>query len=184
MPISAVNFGRWLDRLGFKHTEQPTFSQSVTPVSLVQDQSQLVSLSLGPSGVVGCTMPLPAVGEFGTVQFFGPSPAEIGLVLGLTGTGDFAVSIGADGSTLAALTGAATLPMQIFQGGGDIRVQRGSVVAAPSADVPTLRVPTSLGTVNRFIKPAGGWMQVSARAANTIYHIAAWIYEHPTENAQ
>jgi len=124
------------------------------------------------------------VGEFAAVQFLGPSPAEIGIVLGMVGSGDFALSIGADASTLAAMTAPFTLAMQVFQGGGDIRVQRGSIVAGPSNDLPVIRVPTSFGTVYKVVKPPGGWVQIQQKVAGSTFNLAAWVWEHPTENAQ
>lgn len=184
MPISSVNFGRWLERLGFKLLEQPTFYQSIQPVSLVQDQTNLVSAALGPSGVSGGTQTAGAL-DFAAFQFFGPSPAWIHLLLTAQTAQDFEIRIGANASTLPALIGAVTLPRQTFQPGGDVRAQRGTVAVVGSpTDTPSMRVGAGYGDIHRAFKPAGGWITVNAKVSATTIQCAAWIYELPPENAQ
>jgi hypothetical protein len=186
VPISSVNFGRWLERLGFKHLEQPAFHQSVTPVSIVQDQQHLVSAALGPSGLVGGIQGSVA-GEFSAFQFVGPSPAWIDYpICSATTLQDVEVLIGATTATLPVLNGAVTCIRQVFQPGGDVRVQRGSVLAVGSAtDTPAARASGSLYSVlPKIFKPAGGWVQINSRSLATTFDLMAALYELPPENAQ
>lgn len=182
--IQSANFGRWLERLGFKRLEQPTILQTVQPVAIVADHSQLVSPALDPSGCVGGTSPSSLV-EFSAFQFFGPSPVWIDAILSNAQAGEWAIQIGAGAATLPALTLPVTLPRQEFRPGGDVRCQQGSIPAIAPDTVPAIRsFANNHLRLYRIHKPPGGWVQFSFRSANAEVKMAAWIYELPSENAQ
>lgn len=53
MPKHTLNFGRWLERLGFTDGLQPDVIRAVQPVQVVSDASSLVSPLLPPLAVAG-----------------------------------------------------------------------------------------------------------------------------------
>ena len=184
---TALNFGRYLNRLGLKQTDQPPILHSVQPVSLVADHSQLVSPALDIAGVIGGTQPL-QVGELSAFVFASSVPTWIYPHLSTSAAVDIAVEL----SILAArpiLNGPVDLFPQLFSQPLNqvpkIIGLKGSRAAAVDPTKALFRMPNGdgFGATDRFLIPAGGWIMFQSTAA-VILSCGCLFYEMPNENAQ
>lgn len=183
-----LNFGRWLGRLGYKTTEQPAVVMSAQPVVVVGSQDMLTPAMLGPSYLVGCDYTA-AVAAFTAIQFVGPAAAWIDLAFTTGGiAGQVAFEIGQSGTAPPVLGGAvATLVKQSFRvPGQELRVQRGDLAAAPSIDLPQVRIASNQThpVIHRVYKPEGGWLSCGRRDANSSLIVWARVFELPNELPQ
>lgn len=188
MPISAVSFQRWLERCGFKLTEQPVFHQSVQPVAVVADHSQLVSPSLDPCGIVGGEQAA-VVGESSAFLFVSSVPVWVEPVVAANAISDFAITISLGAAGRPTLTAPVTLTPQLFSNGNGagskLFCQKGTIAALPAATIPRWRCASQVSlVVPRFHVPPGGWVLLQTAAANLLVEAAFWFYELPNENAQ
>ena len=188
MPISAVNFSRWLERCGFKLQEQPVFHQSVQPVAIVADQSQLVSPSLDPCGVIGGEQAA-VIGESSAFLFVSSVPVWVTPVVAANAISDFAISISLGAVGRPVLTAPVQLTPQLFSdghgAGSKLFCQKGTTAVLPAATVPRWRCASQVSlVVPRFLVPPGGWVLLQTAVANQLLEGAFWFYESPNENAQ
>jgi hypothetical protein len=189
VPRSAANFGRWLERLGFKLQAQPEFHQTVQPVALIADYSQLVSPALDACGLVGGTHP-GAGGEESTFLFVSSVPVWVDLLLQAGAVvGIFYAYTGLNGVPKPVMIGPTVCPPQLFApgNGSKLVVSHGGV--APGTfdnEMPVWRTPANNSPVplKRFFVPAGGWLAVASAATAVTVEMIAWFYESPNENAQ
>ena len=108
MTGSALNWGRWLGRLGLKTDDAPPIMRSVAPVLLAADHRHLVSPLWRSAYVFGGELAPVAVQSWG-VRVLTPVPVEVSLRLSCT-TGAPTVEwfVGPDPSILPAPTTAVT----------------------------------------------------------------------------
>jgi hypothetical protein len=187
----ALNFGRYLDRLGVRGAgfgRQPALLDTVQPVLLVGDVSGIVPKPWPRSYMIGTHK---QAGGAAYASVLVQTPQQLWIrQANLSGESNVACVFNTGLAGVAAPVLANTIPMvpQLLDAEADIEaLWLSGEVGAPDpntlADLPTLKLTTNSSTVNVFdiMVPAGGWLQI--RWALLGLTSAAWflVSELPSE---
>jgi len=173
MPHS-VDFGRYIERLGFRRPDEPEFSHAVQPVSIVHDASALVPPELGDiylfGGRRGAVAAVFSVFQLSTTSR--GALVEFWLNLGTTGA-IYRYTV-VSGAAAAVANSQAVTPVRLNENGRTTTtVSTGlGTFAAGTLDnsVPTLTAISNdeIGPLSLYIQPSSTLLVELATANTTI----------------
>ena len=175
---NSLDFGRWLQRLGFKVGEEPPIIRTVQPVAIVADHRQLVSHPLGPSGAVGFSAPGGAA-TAPAIEVITSVPLWVDFGVSVPATAEFALRIGL--GIPPVLTAPTNCVVQAFEPGSVSNWRFGTVIPPGTQTEPSWRTATGdLVKIPRIFVPAGGWALLyrATVGVNTMAVVAVY-YELP-----
>lgn len=175
---TGINFGRWLERLGFKDGRQPDLIRAVQPVQVVSDVSYLVSPVLPPSGLLGAQRGAAGAGTYAALEIFGGTRGgtvvEVGFDLN-SGSNITRIRNQATAWTMANII--AHVPI-VWQGGETAAFRIGTVTSIGPGTEPAFRTSSNGGVMKQIYVPPGQFTLVSAAVANVTYQIYCMYQEY------